>query len=424
MIDDLLVPITIDQLTVGMFVVKLDIAWLDSPFMSTTRLIKDSDDIRALKEACVRHLVIDTGKGISPKIDVVGAADRLNHQGAASRPSNLANESSLHPQRVVIEPSGSSLFADELPKANALRSKIKKTIEHIQRAFELEAPIDVRAISPLIDSTLDSLTRNDQALMSLAHLSRKDQRLVDHAFGVFCLSLNLALQMKLSASDREQLGIAALLHEAGWAQLPLNLMGKRTPYSANERRLVQQHTVLANRILASSELPPLILRMIDEHHERLDGSGYPVGLNAEQLHPLSRLLSVVDLYEERVHQLTDQPGMIPAKAMRTLYQDASDGLLDQQAVASFISMLGVFPPSSPVLLTSGEKAIVVYAHSETPLLPVVDIHYEKGGAALLKPIRLDLSKDTKARQIEKALDPLVAVYDPANCMFLREEQLG
>jgi HD-GYP domain-containing protein (c-di-GMP phosphodiesterase class II) len=405
--------ISIEELRVGMFVTKLDIPWLSSPFLTHSRLIKKRDDIDALIKCGVKELVIDPSKGIEPE------------RKEAPPPPIVATVTPASPSPKLTSPAKTD-FEQELQVAFVLRSKIKRSIENIQQSLQLEKPIETTELLPLIDSTLDSLARNDQALMSLAHLSRKAQRIADHAFGTFCLSLNLALQLKITATDREQLGLAALLHEAGWVQLPLNLMGKRTPYTAAEEKLVQQHTLNGEKILKGSNLPELTGRIIAEHHERLDGRGYPRRLRGEQVHWLTQLFSVVDTYEERVHQLTDQPGMLPINAMRSLYRDAEQGGFNVQIVASFISMLGVYPATTAVLLNTGEKGVVIFSHADAPLAPVIEIHYRNDGKLLNEPLRIDLNNVTTElkRTIEKAIDPTHPGVDPHRRLILSEDHLN
>jgi HD-GYP domain-containing protein (c-di-GMP phosphodiesterase class II) len=388
--------IAIGDLRVGMFVTKLDIAWLDSPFLSHTRSIKEDADIAALLHAGVKTLTIDTSRGV----DVAPAPDL--------EPREDAHQETLAAVTLKTQedrPQPAAALERELQVAVDLRSKIKKAVENLAQTLEAGAPVDVTELAPLVESTLDSLERNDQALMSLVHLSRKAHRLADHVFGTFCLVLNLALSRKVPEQEREHLGLAALLHEAGWTQLPLNLIGKHSPYTAAELALVQKHTLIGQQMLAQSDLPELTRRIIAEHHERLDGSGYPAALRSDQIHPLSQLFAVVDAYDERVHQLTDELGMIPTAALRSLYQDAENGVFPPDVVAALIHRLGIYPSTTAVQLKSGERAVVREHHPDAPLQPVVEIHYDAKGTALAAPLVVDLRQVAEARRaIESALD--------------------
>ena len=401
--------ITIEQLCVGMFVTKLDISWLDSPFLSHTRLIKQTSDIESLKAAGVKKVVIDLSRSTvtvtEPGDPVETQQKRAPVAAAAPVPVPLV----AHTQ---TETRQTHHVEREMAAAVQLRGKIRKVVENLQRTFETGAPVPVAELVHLVDSTLESLARNDQALMSLVHLSRKAQKIADHVFGVFCLVLNLALVRKVPDDEREQLGLAALLHEAGWTQLPLNLLGKRTRYTKAEESLVRKHTLLGDQILARSELPKLTQRLVAEHHELLDGSGYPRGLRGSDLHPLSHLLSVVDAYEERVRQLTDEPGVIPTNALRSLYRDAERGAFSPEVVASFIGLLGIYPPTAMVLLNTGEKAVVRRHHADAPLLPEVVVVVDGAGTLCHPPLELDLRHQVgePRRTIESAVD----LHSPGN----------
>ena len=425
--------IPISDLRVGMFVTKLDISWLDSPFLTHSRAIKESSDIRALRDAGVKNLTIDLDRGAdvaaTPEETPVTTAPATSPISGIATPSSETSPSSAHTPPTA--PSTSQTPEDgvsidrELRVAAHLRHQIKKAVENLNRALENGSPVDVGELVPLVDSTLDSLERNDQALMSLVHLSRKTQRLADHVFGTFCLVLNLALLRKISPDEREQLGLAALLHEAGWTQLPLNLIGKRSRYTAAERRLIGKHTLIANQILAHSNLPELTRRMVAEHHELLDGSGYPAGLRGDQIHPLSQLLTVVDVYEERVHQLTDEPGVTPTNALRSLYRDAERGIFPADAVAALISLLGIYPPTTAVMLNTGERAVIKEHYTEAPLQPRVVIYYAADSRSLEPPLEIDLRHTTiPPRMIDSAIDLTAPGNEQWRRLWLSEEDLS
>ena len=417
--------IPISDLRVGMFVTKLDMSWLDSPFLSHSRAIKDTSDIRALRDAGVKTLTIDLSRGVDvapPSEDTSAMAVPATAPPITPRPSRRPTLGQLPSLRPPVEPAS---LDRELRVAAHLRSKIKKAVENLSRALESGSPVDMGELAPLVDSTLDSLERNDQALMSLVHLSRKTQRLSDHVFGTFCLVLNLALLRKIPTAEREQLGLAALLHEAGWTQLPLNLIGKRSRYTEAERGLVRKHTLIGNQILVHSDLPELTRRIVAEHHELLDGSGYPAGLRGEQIHPLSQLLTVVDVYEERVHQLTDEPGVTPTNALRSLYRDAERGIFPADAVAALISLLGIYPPTTAVMLDTGERAVIKEHRADTPLQPRVVIYYSADGSVLEPPIEIDLRQvTTPPRMIESAIDLTAPGNEQWRRLWMSEEDLS
>lgn len=397
--------ISIEQLREGMYVVQLDIPWMNSPFLTHSKLIKSPKDIQALVKAGVKNVSIDLEKSVTTDLPVSSESKVSDHSSQTKTSESVAPPAAI--ASAMPSHSAAPTLAEEMQVALGIRKKIKDAVENLQRSFETSMPVAVASLLPIVDSTLQSLERNSQALMNLVHMTRKAKKLADHAFGTFSLALNLAVTRGVSSEEKEHLGIAALLHEAGWAQLPMNLLGSRVRYTPQQLALIQKHIALGEAILGKSDLPPLVRRVIAEHHELLDGSGYPKGLKGEQIHPLSRLLTVVDQYEERVHHLADRPGMIATNALRSLYLDADKGRLDTEVVASFINMLGIYPVSTVVQLNTGEKAVVVEVHPQALLLPTVKVFFDANGQALTKPYLLNLSEkrdDGLVRTIESAIE--------------------
>lgn len=402
MTEDRRQPISLEQLAVGMFVVELDIPWINSPFISHSRRIKSFKDIDALRRSGVKNVVIDLDRGVGPKAQPECLLPTIPCE-------NTERTSTYHREEKSL--------AGEMGAAKSIKNQVKKLAEQMLGALEAEQPIDVSPIAPLIDDTLASLERNNQALMNLVHVSRKSHKLAEHAFSTFCLALNLGSLLEFDESELAALGMAALLHEAGWVQLPLNLMGKRTSYSENERKLVEQHVEIGKKLLLSSALPKLVMEIIADHHERVDGSGYP--LQKREVSRLGQVLGIVDCYDERVHQLADKPGALPRVVLQNLFLDAKNGVFDEAIAARFITMMGVYPVSSAVLFKSGEKGVVMEnAHREGKT--VVNIYYGADGETLAEPeVAVIPNPDFPEREITRLLNPKCTQDDPYGYLVLR-----
>lgn len=395
-------PISLEQLTVGMFVVELDIPWINSPFITHSRRIKSFKDIDALRRSGVRKVVIDLDRGVAPK-----ALPKI------SKPTAFTAHATPPAQHNREEKSLSA----EMGAARAIKNQVKKLAEEMLNALEAEQPIDLSPIAPLVDDTLASLERNNQALMNLVHVSRKSQKLAEHAFSTFCLALNLGALLEFDEKELAALGMAALLHEAGWVQLPLNLMGKRTSYSDKERKLVEQHVDIGKKLLTSSNLPDLVMEIITDHHERVDGSGYP--LQKTVISRPSQVLGIVDCYDERVHQLADKPGALPRVVLQGLFLDAKNGVFDEVIAARFITMMGVYPVSSAVLFKSGEKGVVM-ENALREGKTVVNIFYGADGETLPEPeLAVIPNSDFPEREIVRLLNPKCTSDDPYGYLVLR-----
>ena len=400
--------IDIGKLSIGMHVVGLDIPWINSPFLTHSKAIKNDKEIGKLKKAGVKIVTIDPNRGIDIQIEHSAADTAPETQKPPKKKENQnSNPANRSEPSVPLE--------KELLIANEIRSGLSKAIKSIQKNLADEKAVDKSKLSPLIDQTLDSLERNSQALMSLAHVSKRSQKLIDHIFGTFCIAMNIAQLENLSQPEVEALGLAALLHEAGWANIPFQIMGKRSRYTPTELRLLHKHPELGIKALKTSELDELVIRIIYEHHERGDGSGYPQKLAAGEIHPLSKILIIADTYDELVHQLRDQPGMLPTNALRKLYIESESEIFDRDYVSQLIASLGIYPVSTAVALSTGEKGIICEVAPDKHLNPVVELRYDRDGKPLKTYKKLDLFESSQSEPpitIEAILDPHSQTDDP------------
>lgn len=399
-----------------MYITKLEIPWMESPFLSHNRVIKSQEDIDKLKKAGVTAVIVDPNKhneeGSAPEGKLKNkTAPLANKKPSSSNVSSTQKKAApqTKQQASAAATKGKSLGA-EISKASKLRDTVRKALTSTLESLSAGNAINKKELTPLIDQTLESLERNNQALLNLAHQSHRTQKLADHAFSTCCIALNLAQNLNVSHNDIESLGVAALLHEAGWAQIPIQLMGKRKSYTQIEKLLIRKHSELGVRALSKCEVSDLTQRIVAEHHELCNGKGYPKKLSAEKIHPLSKLFSVVDRYDELVHQLTDQPGMITTNALRSLYSDAQEHIYDQTSVAQLISLLGVYPISSAINLSNGAIGVVREVSVSCPLLPLVEIHVDENGKLLDTPFFIDLAAGNETSNpitVKSVIDPLI-----------------
>lgn len=419
--------ISIDELKIGMFIVEMDISWIQSPFLLHRRAIKSKKDINLLKQSGVKLLTIDLNKSQIPeeasKPELVEQAEKILPDQSCEQSEQDLKESILP----IPELSPESLdnpcvsLEEELNRAVMLKKQACESFYRINERVKNNQAVSAKALEPVINETIYSLLRNSQALLTLMHLKRYEEKLFSHSFSVMTLALTLAIKNGVKQDDLKKLALAALLHDIGWAQLPLNLFGKVRPYTDNELKVVHQHQKIANIIMGkSSSITSDVKRLMMRHHERLDGSGYPEGLKEERLDDLERILILTDYYDEIIHGLLDRPGLIPAEALRQLYREASQNKLDKSLVELLIKMLGIYPLTSAVELTTGEKGVVIEVNRDKPLVPVVKIMYSSDGRALASPLVLDLDKDSEERQVKGIVDFFDQKNDPQRLLLVEE----
>ncbi len=406
--------IPIDSLRKGMFIHELDISWMKSPFLRHRRKINADNDIVLLKKAGVKELTIDLARG-----------DDIHNenQPEASRPDAVPSsegmpveaQSDTHEKVEKPEEIEKSALDEELKVAKVLQGKIGKLVDQLGAQIRDGRPVSIENITPVINEALESISRNDQALLTMLHLQRQDLKLSDHAFGVFAVILPLALKLGCSEEEINELGMAALLHDTGWARLPMHLFGRKKAYTSAEMQLVQQHPAIVENVLNKSEdIPERVKILVKQHHEQSDGSGFPARLKKDVIDKLTEILQVADNYDESIHGLTDQQGMLPANALKKIYQAARNGFYSETVVSEMIHVMGIFPLTSAIELNNGAKALVIEIDKQKPLLPRIKVVYAADGQPCKTETFIDLAnqKEGENLKIIKVIDPIDDSDDP------------
>jgi len=265
---------------------------------------------------------------------------------------------------------------------------------------------DYREATPMVDSFIESVFRNESAAATMIKLRRFDEYTYTHSINVSILAVLLGKHLGYDKEILRQLGIAGMFHDVGKARIPeeiLNKPGKLTPL---EFRIMKTHVLESYRLMSDQKaLSPDVLRGIVEHHERYDGDGYPRGLSGDGIGIFGRIISIADIYDALTSKRVYKEGMPTAKALSLMYQ-WRDSTFPPNSIESFIKCIGVYPIGSFVRLSNGEYAIVTAnneAHAARPTVKVVlDAKMRHK-----PPTTVDLSKTmlTGGLEISECLNP-------------------
>jgi HD-GYP domain-containing protein (c-di-GMP phosphodiesterase class II) len=267
---------------------------------------------------------------------------------------------------------------------------------------------------------MSSIKRSPEANLLLMQMRRYQEDAFVHSVNVCVLSLvvNAYEAFDSDGSDMCALGLGALLHDIGETRIPRNLTRKKDSFSDAERRLLEQHPKLGAMLLEQSvDVPMLARRIVLEHHERIDGSGYPRRTRGGDISPLSQIVAITDCYDDMLSGRT-QAVLPPGEILGQLFVQSNSGALDRDLIERVIRCLGVYPIGSLVELNTGEQGIVVAANRADTLKPTVKIIASGTGTVQPHgPIVSLANYGTDERRIVSALDPGKARFDPLT--FLR-----
>lgn len=244
----------------------------------------------------------------------------------------------------------------------------------------------------VMDMILNDLSNHKESMIMLTHISAMDDYLYHHSMNVCVYSTMLGMAHGYSRDELMTLGIGALLHDIGKTQIPLELLRKKEPLTEKEYDLIKQHAVYGFQFLKDEPNIPLIAAHCAlQHHERMDGSGYPRGLKGDEIHEYARLIGLVDSYDAMTTHRVYRNALLPHQALEILFT-GSGTLYETEKIELFRDKIAIYPIGITVTLSTGEKGVVVDLNSKVPHRPVIRLLQDAEGQELKDTPEIDLSK--------------------------------
>ncbi len=389
--------ISIDQLKVGMKVEKLDRSWLATPFLRHRFTISSVEQIEQLHASGVQRIVVDVHD------------DRQESDSLVSVTPVVTDDSPPIPPTPETEPSAVP-FAEELPVARQVYKAAKLIIHQAMDDVRMGRALNIEAVSGVVERMADSILRNPDALTSLTRLKQFDEYTFFHSVNTSTLALSVGRHLGHARAPLLQLGTGMLLHDIGKTQIPIELLNKPGRYQADEFEIMKHHVLRGAEILSSSTgLTDMFLKPTLEHHERVDGTGYPHQRSKQDLSQFGLIAAIVDIYDAVTSDRCYHKGKTPHDTLQFLYRLGTQGHVDGVLVQQFVQVVGVYPVGSCVVLNTGEAAIVKQFNHHVPLEPLVVLVTDESGRHRSTPLDLDL-----AAQFRKPKKKIASILDPIN----------
>jgi putative nucleotidyltransferase with HDIG domain len=395
--------ISIQQLTLGMFLHEFCGPWLAHPFWRKRFLLEDPEDLARIRAAGMEEVWIDTSQGL----DVAAEAQ------AEAAPSPVPAPAPPAPaRRRNTAPVG---MEQELRRAVAICAHAKAAVEAMFNEARLGRALDCGTARGLVEEISDSVTRNPSALVSLARLKTVDDYTYMHSVAVCALMVALARQMGMDEAAMRIAGMAGLLHDLGKATVPQEILNKPGKLTGEEFDVVRTHPASGNALLQGADLHPQVLDACLHHHEKMDGTGYPHGLKGEQISVLARMAAICDVYDAITSDRPYKRGWDPAEALRRMAEWVRSHL-DERLFHAFVKSLGIYPVGALVRLASERIGVVTGQNEGTLLTPQVKVFFSTRTGRRITPAIVDLASP-------RCQDKVVAREDPARWSFPDVDEL-
>lgn len=273
-------------------------------------------------------------------------------------------------------------------------NKRKEVVTHIKESFkqmkELNPQkasyvLDIKSklITNIVDELLMSVLNSKEMLTVLTDAFVYDEYLYQHSLQVTIYSIAIAKQLGYSAEEMKVIGIGALLHDVGKLVVPQEIIKKPGKLTNEEFKLVKQHTKYGFDILRNlHSISLLVAHCAFQHHERLDGSGYPRGLVKDKIHPYAKIIAVADVFDAMSNDRVYRKKMLPHECIEIISKGRGT-LFDENVVDALKQSVVHYPNGTVVLLSDGRRGIVIKQNDENSALPYIRIFEENN--QIIKP---------------------------------------
>ena len=392
----MLIALPISELTPGMFVdsVTKQHEGLNSIKIKTSGLVRNQAIIKRLVTEGVLELLIDFTKGDA------AIPDKYKPKSAPPQKSTTSSSKTKPP---AVKPA--ITLEQEFAKASINFEQHNRKLQALYGDVTTGLSVNLKVIDEMANDIVSSVFRNTSAMTILTRIKDKHSYNWRHMINCAIFTAVFAKYLGYKEEAVQQLAMGALLHDLGQAKLPQGIISRPSKLTSSEMDIIKRHVAQGLGLVKGEKgITPLILDMIVNHHERLDGSGYPRGITAEKLSRPARMMAIVDVYDALTADRPHQEGDEPINALRYLL--ANKELFDAELVQHFIKCLGVHPVGTIVKLTNERLALVLEGNKTNPIKPKVKLFYNAKHGHHVTPKDLDLNEPDQSIKIVSSIKPL------------------
>ena len=388
----------------GMYIHALGCSWVDHPFLLNRFLLRSAAEIEKILDAGITDVEIDTDRGsdVPPPrlVPEPAAPNGVQAPPPARAPSPALAGPAEQPGAAASPPPAAPAIVEaaarttgtEFRAAKRVHAESARVVREILADVRLGKQVSIERTRAVVTQMSESILSNPGPLLALCRLKQKDQYTFLHCVSVSALLMVFARAAGFDENAIREAGVGGLLHDIGKMKVPPQTLNKAGPLTGEERDAMRGHVTAGVEILrATPGVPPVAMQITAEHHERYDGSGYPMKLKGKDISRIGHMAALVDVYDAVTSDRVYHRGVSPQDALKLLL-DGSGTHFDPEPVQLLIKTLGIYPVASLVMLESGRLAIVVDQSSGNLLQPRVRVVYDTRKATFVRPFDLDLAR--------------------------------
>jgi len=359
------VYIPVEQLRVGIFV-RLELSWFEHPFSINSFKIKDDDQIRTIKSLGLKK--------------VLCIPEKSDRESLTAKPPE--DKAPTTPQPAVID-AATEAKRERMERINKERARIRECEKKYLSAATAIANITKNLFSRpkealkeanfLVQEMVESFMTDKSVAIHLMNSKVAGEEIYHHSLNVAVLAMMLAKEHGLGKEEIGTLGLGVLFHDIGKTKIPDKILRKMDPLTDSERKFYQLHPAYGVEMAQEIHLPEEVIAIIKQHHETVDGKGYPDGLTGDKLSTLSKIVSIVNTYDNLCNHLDAKKSLTPNEALSSMFA-SHKAQFDPVLLQLFIKCLGVYPPGTVVQLSNDAIGMVASVSPNNPMRPSVLIY--------------------------------------------------
>lgn len=255
-------------------------------------------------------------------------------------------------------------------KYNAFSNKVR----NVFNSAKFGSKVAVMEISEELDGIIDVIIKNNNILGRLRQLEKDNDYTFQHSLDVSMLSTMVGKWLGYTGPELKQLSLAGLFHDIGKLKIPREILYKPGKLNEEEYKLVKQHTIFGYNLLKETMgISKNIALGALQHHEREDGSGYPLGLKSNKIHEFAKIIAVCDVFNamtsNRIYKEKQSPFLVAEHIIGSRF-----GELDPKISTLFINNISRFYVGNVIKLCNDEIGEIVYVYKQRPTRPVVKVN--------------------------------------------------
>jgi len=309
--------------------------------------------------------------------------------------------------KVVVEESSDDQVG--IAAARRLYSTAVETAESLWQAAKAGDQPDPAAARKIIDGLARMVAQDRTSLMALTALKKYDNYTFTHMVNVSALAMAQARALNIQGPLLREFGFAALMHDIGKVNTPLEVLNKPDKLTKAEFEIMKRHVVDGAHILRRTpEMPALAPIVAFEHHLKQDLSGYPENIGSRQLNLCTMIVSIADVFDALRSTRPYRKGLATDR-IRSIMGEQGNPAFNQPLLKRFVNLMGLFPVGNLVRLNTDELAVVSAEHPTDPFRPQVKILTDQTGARLEAPVLVNTwerdGRGEHLRAVVEAVDP-------------------